>query len=672
MSAHAGADDPAVIKAQDALVARQYSDEDRAVLLRFVRLAPDDEFRLAAVEVRAPSDRRALLGWLKRSMPQRHFHEVSLRSLPGSSVHEELRDHLAALSPRPAGLVLVLTDLEGTQEGTVGETPRLFAQLNVQRDLLVRDLKVPILLCSTSAALLKLRIAAPDFCDFFRTIVRTEAVAAEPMVSSPAMSGSSVTIGAQSLAEPDWPPLLQEADQAIIRWEFDHALDLIAKHRLIVDMREWELEVGLLEAEINGAREGLAAGLSACERLRTMPIAADRPVTQAKILGQLAGYAVAEGRFDDAERFWTEAEALLQKVGSDSATWRFAIPRARAALVQGRVDEARVVAEGALERARFEGRKRVELEALSVIADLDVRRGDYTRAEATLRERVLPLADQLDDARARARAFARIASVIQTRGEIDEVLRIRREEELPVYDRLGDARSRAATLGQIATTLHARGEVDEALRIRREEELPIYERLGLARETAHTNLQIANILLDRHQIEACADLLKGRVLPVLERLRDEAWRATALGVLGVSERELGHSAEALRVFSEARDLAERIGHTALQLDARLSAAQTWWLIGNIHGALRELYAAIDLACEVGEPSFVIRVIEQLVPALLADGRLTDARRELDRAKDLLIAQDRWSLLSTLDALEAEIDFAKTAKREQRRKRPKRH
>ncbi len=104
MKSAAGADD-------DALVEQWYDDEERTILLRYLRLSAGDEFQLAAVEVPTPAVREALLSWLRARAPDRPLIEVSLKGLPGSVLVEEITAALPPPSERSPRAVLALTDL---------------------------------------------------------------------------------------------------------------------------------------------------------------------------------------------------------------------------------------------------------------------------------------------------------------------------------------------------------------------------------------------------------------------------------------------------------------------------------------------------------------------------------------------------------------------------------
>nr|MBK7067374.1 hypothetical protein [Deltaproteobacteria bacterium] len=78
-------------------------DEERTILLRYLRLSAGDEFQLAAVEVPTPAVREALLSWLRARAPDRPLIEVSLKGLPGSVLVEEITAALPPPSERHRG-----------------------------------------------------------------------------------------------------------------------------------------------------------------------------------------------------------------------------------------------------------------------------------------------------------------------------------------------------------------------------------------------------------------------------------------------------------------------------------------------------------------------------------------------------------------------------------------
>lgn len=186
--------------------------------------------------------------------------------------------------------------------------------------------------------------------------------------------------------------------------------------------------------------------------------------------------------------------------------------------------------------------------------------GELDSALDHWKNRALPLAQRLNNARDVAIVQGRIADVLQAQGKLDEVLRIRREEQLPVFERLGDQRSLTVTMGQIADVFQLRGELDEALRIRREEQLPVFERLGDEKSCAITRGQIADVLQARGDFDEALQIRIKEELPVYERLGELRERAVAMGQIAAILQARGNLDEALRIHREEElPIFERLG-----------------------------------------------------------------------------------------------------------------
>ncbi|MCI5222764.1 MAG: hypothetical protein D3924_08865, partial [Candidatus Electrothrix sp. AR4] len=151
--------------------------------------------------------------------------------------------------------------------------------------------------------------------------------------------------------------------------------------------------------------------------------------------------------------------------------------------------------------------------------------GDSGQALTMLRQKVLPVFQELSHPAEQAETMGQIADILQARGQLEDALRIRETEELPVYERLGDVRSKAVTMGQIADILQARGQLEDALRIRETEQLPMYERLGDAHALLIGRTKLAMLLrqMDTERNKSFAKLKKGmrRLLIFSSRRNDK-------------------------------------------------------------------------------------------------------------------------------------------------------
>ena len=143
-----------------------FGERDRRALERLARRALAPRFKLAIIEVREPLEREAVLSHLRGVIAGKGgvIAGVDMGRLPGLNLWHELKERVDTSDL--AHTVLALWGIEESEGGVDDERPPLFEQLNVQRDLFVRDLGCLWLLFLTPYASRRLQLVAPDFCDF--------------------------------------------------------------------------------------------------------------------------------------------------------------------------------------------------------------------------------------------------------------------------------------------------------------------------------------------------------------------------------------------------------------------------------------------------------------------------------------------------------------------------
>ena len=96
---------------------------------------------MAVVQNNSPTDRRKIITWIQETAALAPT-EINMAALPGDNLWHELGEKLTWDQPPQRG-VLALWSLEETAEAfTPDATPPVMQQLNVQRDLFVRDFPV--------------------------------------------------------------------------------------------------------------------------------------------------------------------------------------------------------------------------------------------------------------------------------------------------------------------------------------------------------------------------------------------------------------------------------------------------------------------------------------------------------------------------------------------------
>ena len=494
---------------------------------RFVEWSVGDGFDLAIIKMTAPVDRNALIAWTRERV--RGACEIDLKMVGSDRSH--LWNLLRTGRDEQAATMLMVYGLE---ESPIQQP--LLAQLNVERDELVKAFAMPWVLFVHPAIYPALVDKAPDFVDFAGLWLEETARSTEgAIVSSLSSVPEEVAVEREEEAA-DEIDLVHTATVAIRFSRLDKARDLLARYEFRYASNAPEFDFMLarcLRAIVDKLhdeallilREKLLPAISqlAPRRLMTMTFLVD--------ILRRRGY-------------WTEALDLAQN---------YLLP--------------------AFDRL---GDTRARALTLGKVASVLAARGDLDEALRIRRDEVLSVYEKLGDSRECAVSMGKIADILTMRGELDEALSIYRKESL-VYEGLGESRSRAITIGKIADILARRGDIDEALRIRREDELPVYEKIGDLRGRALTLGKIADILQTRGELDEALHLYRDEQLPVFERLGDTRSRAVVMGEIANIFARRGEREKALLLYrEEVLPVFERLGDVRSLLAARMNEA--WILI----------------------------------------------------------------------------------------------
>jgi tetratricopeptide (TPR) repeat protein len=513
------------------------AEEDQVRLLRLIRRTLGSGFKLAFVEAATRRDRELVLEWLAPALEESgaRIHTLNLHDHADELVSEGF--NLWALLHRqisPESLdprcILTLWGFEEVMYRGRTDRPELLQQINVQRDILVRDYPCWWLLFVHPESRQQWYSVAPDFCDFASMWVETPNSRGDfdTAATSPSAQGTgySRVPPLRTFDSGEWPPLLALAVDHLMFSRYTEALDAIHSFRAAAGEerrapRDFAI-ADMLEAAVHG-RLGHPEAAIRLLRENVIPVfeRLDDSHLRAVAFGYLADILQQRGQTEEALRIRREEQLpVYERVGD---------VRARAV-------------------------------TLGQIADILQQRGQTEEALRILRGEVLPHFDRVEDVRERAITLGRIADILQQRGETEESLRILREEALPHFEQVGDVLSLTVTLGRIAAILDLRGETEEALRIFREEQLPVFERLGDVRERAVTLSNIAHILTQRGETEEALRILREEVLPVFEQLDDVLSRAITLGRMADILQQRGELEEALRIRREEElPVYERVG-----------------------------------------------------------------------------------------------------------------
>lgn len=392
-------------------------EADRRALVRFLEQSLDQGFRLAIVEARDHADREEILASVTPTIGS-GLGLVDAAELQGpvENLWLTLKRTVAAVLPR----CLALWNLESA-------CPDWTGQLNVQRDLFVRDLAVPWLLFIHPASRVPLLRTAPDFCDFAVLWLRDErsprTLATDELL--PAQDGVLTLPDSESV-----DPLLWRATNALNDARFDEMGDALAQF----DLR---------------------AEHSVLDRIVRLIIGARVERTQGHL-------AIAEALVRDAGNILAQ-----QPASSDvQALRRLADAElARCFFEAGRLEEAAVLMRRNLLAEQTDGRASLSYAlALDDLANVLVRQDRYSEAEDLLRD---SLAIQAKIAGEKSRSsdatLNGLAAVLTSQGKHAEAEQIYRESLRAKETALGPEHlSVAASLSDLSAALLAQGRLVEA------------------------------------------------------------------------------------------------------------------------------------------------------------------------------------------------------------------
>jgi tetratricopeptide (TPR) repeat protein len=356
---------------------------DARALARLVRRVAGKGFKLATVEVAGPAQREQVLGWVEGVVADAGATLVrcDLGALPGLNLWSELTETLAL----PEGPVVVaawgLDGEPGRRRGDGGSG--LLQQLNVQRDLLRRDLPVTWLVFLHPGTALRLWMEAPDFADFVGLRVRAQEAEGAPQLSTmSAGDGAAVLPATEAVGGPLallWARLVRGAVVEARDWLAETTLRRDVSGELLAEGQAWLARqegrftdaLAALDRAGQGNPDGAAVARRAVLRgalLRRLgrfdeAVAILAPVSEAPVrpdgstaaaLHELAEVLRAQGQLDGAKRLLERALAALSTdSGSESQPAVLAVLRSLAAVGLARGDQAgaRALLERSLARA---------------------------------------------------------------------------------------------------------------------------------------------------------------------------------------------------------------------------------------------------------------------------------------------------------------------------------
>jgi CHAT domain-containing protein/Tfp pilus assembly protein PilF len=290
------------------------------------------------------------------------------------------------------------------------------------------------------------------------------------------------------------------------------------------------------------------------------------------------------------------------------------------------------------------------------------RKGDYDRALSAFQES-LRLDREARDLDQQADALTGIGAIHFTRGDLSDALRAF-EEALELSRAVGDTSGELLSEGNIAGIYTRRGQLQKAVeiyaglvgRVKPQGEGVLFNNLGAAyldlgdTERALENYERSRAAYRATQDadgEAAALIAIGRARQGLGDpraalkeyeaaqglIREESWDLPHF--VGLARLALGEAEKARQSLERALEIARASG-------SRSREAQTLLALGSAHRALGQTGAGIEsftrviaLGTEIQYPSVVAPALLERATALRDDGRLADAKADVEKAVEII-------------------------------------
>lgn len=514
-------------------------------MARFIA-AHRGKFALAFVRANSPAALRAMATELAAAVAEERLKLVEVDGAkydPGEGVTELLANPLF----RSPDAVFLLTGFENAVLPDVfDERPCAFVRdLNLRRDAF-REIRGPVLLCLSSAAMARVFRDAPDFADWRGTTFELEA---DELIAG------SIVGDHRAAAQPYSRERLAVLESQI------RGLEAAGKRSVSA-----EIEAAGIRFRISYGTGELQDAYEASRSLEALATETDDRLALALSLGNRALVLRRWGRLDESLDLHRLEQSLFQEAGNEAGVHQSLGNQAFVLEARGRLEEAMALHKQVeayyvrvgdkLGLSRAYGNQAIILEAWG--------RLDEAMALHISQER---LCRELGDQRGISASLGNQAIILKMWGRLDEALIRHRQEEAICRD-LGDKAGLRTSLGNQALIFKAWGQLDQAMELlKRHETLcrQLGDRAGLALSWGNQAL----ILKAWARLNEAIELLKRQESVCLE-IGDKAGLARSLGnqaniaqIRGDFALARTLRAETLRLFTELgmpieRDKSQRL------------------------------------------------------------------------------------------------------------------
>ena len=570
-------------------------EDDAKRLSRLLERTLGQGFKLVIVEIDSAAQRRQFDDWFESrlfalggatvpvGLPSRYERPEVLGG-GGFDLWGYVNEHVGKAAVGAKSVLEVAGFEELMYAGENTGRPEILQQINVQRDLFVRDYPCWWILFIHPASRQAWFRTAPDFVDFVALWIENEASELPHPLTPPRERGDE-TQQEGSFNDGLFPSALARAMRLVSESHYAEALDALQAFRIGVD----HSESGILDGVMTDMVEALtryrlgeyARSLELYRSAEAHLAEGEGETLRSHILDGIADVLEARGEYEEALRIRIDEVLPLFEAQEDHgeiAMTKESIGNLLARL--GRHDEAvRIWRDECLPMYEALGRKRDVADVKMWLADDLLRRGKSDEALAVWRGECLPDYEEMDIPERIASVQGRIADALKERGEYEEALRLRREVQLPLLETLGDERAVAAVYEEVADVYALKEESQEALDALRHGCLPVYERLGPPRSIADVQREIARFLVVQKEYGEAVRLLREVCLPIYESLGDERYAALTYRWIALGLQHRGEYREALRIYEEkVLPAFSRLGLAGVEADAL-------FMVGLLHKQL---------------------------------------------------------------------------------------
>lgn len=446
-----------------------------------------------------------------------------------------------------------------------------------------------------------------------------------------------------------------------------------------------DLAEAVAAESLSDYRRTLRAAVRGAERSRTLGarwLLANALFHQGRALWRL-------GKMDEAEEVAIRSEAMLEGLKDRSGFADALNLRANIAENQGRLEEAVKLYEWALAAHREIGYQAGVTQVLNNLA-VALRRTDEKRAEALYVE-ALAIARQLERKRDIAQGLHNLALLRRNQEDLSAAKELF-EQSLALAEEIGDRGIESTCLNNLASLLREQGDLDAASETF-ERALALAREIGDKRGVASRLNNLGILRRQRGELEGAFEAFKESGA-IYRELGDERRLRLRLINLASLERKRGYLAASRALYEEVEELQAQVDDTGVRANwlngfglvhaaegdlvtaqrmveegialRRSLGAEARVLVGQTDLAMIHLYAGHPKEAEIlardaarglvkMEQADDAVIAETLWSrALLAQGRLGEAREVLEKAKPSAVSHDLESRLR-FELIQAALD-----------------